>query len=187
MKIEQFATVAEPESADLLAAAWDFYQDVFAEVDALAANRHLMTYDEFVHVMADGRVQKWLAFHDDGHLIGMSTITNDLAAWPLISPAFFARRYPSQYERRAIWYIGLVGCNAEGTRAHAFRDLIARMQPQVEASGGIFVQDFCVYNVGVRRMPEATRAILRRINSTVEFGRIDAQEFWAGSFAPHAT
>jgi hypothetical protein len=184
MKIEELSTVAAPESADLLAESWRFYEDVFTEVNTLAANRHLMTFDEFEHVMADRRVQKWFAFRDDRRIIGMATITNELDAWPLVSPAYFARRYPMHYERGAIWYIGFVGCDIEGTRAHAFRDLIARMQPQVEASDGIFVQDFCVYNVGVRRLPDATRAVLRRINPTVEFDRIDAQEFWAGSFAP---
>lgn len=185
MKIEDLSTVAAPASAELLAEAWRFYEDVFTELNALAANRHLMTFDEFEYVMADSRVQKWFAFSDDGRIIGMSTITNDLSAWPLVSPAFFAKRYPNHYERQAIWYIGFVGCNLEGTRAHAFYDLIARMQPQVEASDGIFVQDFCTHNVAVRRLPDATRAVLQRINSTVAFSRIDAQEFWAGSFAPH--
>ena len=179
MKIEERSAV----TIDLLDEAWAFYEDVFTEVNTLAANRHLMTFDEFEQVMADRRVQKWFAFSDGGRVIGMSTITNVLSAWPLISPAYFAKHYPSQYERQAIWYIGLIGCNVEGTRAYAFRDLIARMYPQVEASDGIFVQDFCLYNVG-RRMPNATHAVLRRINRTVEFGRIDAQEYWAGSFAP---
>ena len=182
MKIEQLATV----DLDLRTAAWHFYQDVFVDVNTLAANRHMMTADEFDHVMADERVQKWVARNDAGDIIGMATITNDLDAWPLVSPAFFAKHYPEQYARRAVWYIGFVGCNAEGTRAHAFRDLIALMQPQVEASDGLFVQDFCTYNVGVRRLPDATRAILRRINPTVEFARIDAQEFWAGKFASRA-
>lgn len=179
MKIEQ-----QLDATALTAEAWRFYQDVFVEVNTLAANRHMMTPDEFGHVMADERVQKWVALNDEGRVIGMATITNHLDAWPLVSPAYFEKRFPEQYERRAIWYIGFVGCNPEGTRAHAFRDLIARMQPQVEASDGVFVQDFCTYNVGVRRLPDATRAILRRINPTLQFDRIDAQEFWAGSFAP---
>jgi hypothetical protein len=179
MNIENFS-----DGTDFLTEAWSFYEDVFADVNTLAANRHLMTYDEFEHVMADKRVQKWLALSDEGRIIGMATVTNHLESWPLVSPAYFAKHYPDQYARQAIWYIGFVGCNPEGTRAHAFRDLIARIQPQVEASNGVFVQDFCTYNVGVRRLPDATRAILRRINPTVEFGRIDAQEFWAGSFAP---
>lgn len=183
MKIEQLDTVSGPVADE----AWDFYQEVFAEVNTLAANRHMMTPDEFEHMLVDKRVQKWIAFNDDGHIIGMSTITNDLDSWPLVSPAFFEKTYPEQFRRQAIWYIGFVGCNPEGTRAHAFRDLIALMYPQVEASDGVFVQDFCTYNVGVRRLPDATRAILRRINRTVQFGRIDSQEFWAGSFAPSGT
>ncbi len=185
MKIEELSTIVAPASADRLMDAWSFYQEVFTDVNAMAANRHLMTLNEFERVMADARVQKWMALSDDGHIIGMATITNYLEAWPLVSPEFFARRYPRQYERRAIWYIGFVGCNADGTRGHAFRELITRMQPQVEESDGIFVQDFCVHNVG-RSLPAATRAILRRINPTVEFDRIDAQEFWAGSFGPHS-
>jgi len=183
MRIEQISTVEGAVAAE----AWRFYEEVFADVNTLAANRHLMTADEFAHVMTDVRVQKWFAFNDDDRIIGMATITNHLDSWPLVSPAYFEKQYPEQFARQAVWYIGFVGCNIEGTRAHAFRDLIARMQPQVEASNGVFVQDFCTYNVGVRRLPDATRAILRRINPTVQFGRIDAQEFWAGSFASSTT
>src|SRR3982750_2977952 len=138
MKIEERSAV----TVDLLDEAWAFYEDVFTEVNALAANRHLMTFDEFEQVMADRRVQKWFAFSDDGRIIGMSTITNVLSAWPLVSPAFFAERYPSHYERQAIWYIGFICCNVEGTRAYAFRDLIARVYPQGEASQRIFGQAF---------------------------------------------
>jgi hypothetical protein len=88
--------------------AWSLYVQLFTEVDELAAQRHLMTYDEFAEVYHDPRVLKFYEF-DRGSLIGMSVLTQHLDAWPLISPRFFARRWPAHYSRQAIWYVGFVG------------------------------------------------------------------------------
>ncbi len=158
--------------------AWQAYADAFREVNTLAVNRHLMTFDEFIHIAQDERVIKYLAY-EDGELAGMSCITNDLAAWDfLIAPEYFERNYPEKYARRAIWYIGFVF--SVGGVPHVFRDLLGEMYPQVLACDGMFVQDFCTYNVN-RGLPEATEHVASWLRGEkVQLDRIDEQAWYAG-------
>lgn len=158
---------------------WAFYRDTFAEINTLAAQRHLLYESEFHDLCADDRVAKFLA-HDKGILIGFSTITNNLRAWPLISPEYFERRYPDRYRRRAIWYIGIVGV-APGNPG-VFYDLIADMYPRVIHSDGMFVQDFCAFNVDTRRLPALTRRVVAALNPAAHLELADTQTFWVGDF-----
>lgn len=183
MKIVRHDNLAEL-LADDYHEAWLFYLRTFDRIDELAAQRHLMTQDEFDHVALDPRVQKYLAVSDGGRLVGMSTITNDLDAWPMVSPRYFAKHWPDRYERRAIWYIGFVGVSREGRREHAFRELITTMYPQVADSDGMTVMDYCAYNADVMNMPGVTIKLLQSINPTATGGRIDTQGFYAYEFAP---
>jgi hypothetical protein len=165
------------DDIDLLCSAYTAYADAFAEVNTLAVNRHLMTRAEFDKVALDERVSKYLAY-DGGELVGMSCITNDLAAWDfLIQPLYFARFYPELYKRRAIWYIGYV-FGVSGS--HAFVPLIGAMFPQVLESDGMFVQDFCTVNV-IKGLPQATAHVVSRLmGRRVDVDRIDEQAFYAG-------
>lgn len=171
-------------------AAWQSYRTAFEPINALAAQRHLMTYNEFETVMTDARVRKHFATVGGhlvadgtvigGQVVGMSVITNDLWAWPLISPAYFARRWPTHYRQNRIFYVGFVLAlpNAPIT---TFRDLIADMAQPVFACQGIAVMDFCTANVD-RKVPAATDRILHRLHPDTNGDRVDAQEFWAWRF-----
>lgn len=160
------------------ASAWEMYADAFADVDTLAAQRHLMYPDEFRSVMTDIRVRKYVALRGS-EMVGMSVMTNDLAAWPLVSPRYFARRWPEHYARRAIFYIGFICAVGNGL---LYRDLITAMYPPVIEADGIAVMDFCAHNIDTHRMPQRTHALLRRVNPAAQSGAIDAQTFWAVRF-----
>lgn len=155
--------------------AWDLYRRLFTDVDELAAQRHLMTYEEFAEVYHDPRVLKLYEFDDSGHLIGMSVLTQHLDAWPLISPRYFARHYPSHFHRQAIWYVGFVGVLPR--YPHVFRSLVERMYPPVIATNGVAVMDFCAYNLNVRRLPAITLRLLGSINSAASMEIADSQTF----------
>ena len=88
--------------------AWQLYGVAFSHLNALTVQRHLMYRSEFDDVMTDRRIEKWLAYSDDGVLLGLATYTNQLSAWPLISPEYFARRWPAHYADSRIWYCGFV-------------------------------------------------------------------------------
>src|SRR5688572_31979472 len=98
------------------------YVKLFTPINALAAQRHLMTPPEFYGVANDERISKYLAYAGD-ELVGMSTLLNDLTAWPLLSPEFFRRRFPDEYAAGEIWYVGFVCADLAGV----FRQLVTDM------------------------------------------------------------
>ncbi|HWS38883.1 MAG TPA: hypothetical protein VN408_39850, partial [Actinoplanes sp.] len=78
----------------LLEAAWNLYLEAFEDLNARAAQRHLMYRPEFNEVMQDTRIDKYLAMEADGTLSGIACYTNYLEAIPLIAPAYFERNWP---------------------------------------------------------------------------------------------
>lgn len=165
---------------DLIDDLWGMYETAFTGVNELAAQRHLMTGDEFRHVMYDYPVQKHVARDSTGRVVGQSVITNSLDAWPLISPAYFRKWWPDLYARQRIWYVGYV-CTAPDAPHHVFRDLIADMAGPVFEGEGMAVMDFCAWNEG-RRLPDATTRILNRLNPRTAHAHIDTQSFHAWRF-----
>lgn len=163
--------------------AWNLYSAMFADIDELAAQRHLMTLAEFASVYHHPDVLKFYA-HDDntGRLIGMSVMTRHLEAWPLISPRYFARRWPHHFSEQAIWYVGFVG--VQPRHIHGFHHLIAAMYPYVQATHGIAVMDFCSYNCATRRLPTITLKLLERLNPAARKEIADTQTFIAYQFDP---
>jgi hypothetical protein len=169
---------------DTGAEAWTLYEATFTGINELAAQRHLMTVDEFFAVARDKRIRKFIA-HDDAGMVGLSTITNDLAAWTLISPPYFRKNWPDHYEREAIWYIGIVGVHPGAASLHAFSALIKAMSPLVFESDGLAVMDFCAWNEDLRQMPRVTTSLLERlypVSSSVRGERVDAQSTWVYRF-----
>jgi hypothetical protein len=164
-------TATLPEVAE----AWTLYTDVFAEVNALAAQRHLMTAEEFTAVYHDPRILKFYVHDQAGDLAGMSVLTQDLDAWPLISPPFFARRWPQHYARKAIWYVGFVGVAPH--QLHGFRELVRNMYAHVSSNNGIAVMDFCTHNLTRRRLPAITLKLLAGINPAAGMQTADTQSF----------
>jgi hypothetical protein len=162
-------------------AAWDLYRTAFAEVNTLAAQSHLMTATEFWGVWDDENVQKWLATDDDGALIGLGVQTDDLNAWPLISPAYFERKWPQLYLERRIWYVGFV-CTRQEPAApiDTFAQIIRAMSAETRAAGGVSVMDYCTANVE-RGLPKAAGRLLGRAGK-VKMQAIDSQAFYAYDF-----
>jgi hypothetical protein len=141
--------------------AWALYHKRFAPVAKRAAQRHHMNRDEFDQVCADKRFFKFLAYDDDGQLVGLSTLTNDLDSmreW--ISVPFFARKWPDEYREGRIWYVGFVCCSARGSQNHAaFRDLLLAMNQVRDSNNGISFQDYCDSNGWLPRLTENLLAL----------------------------
>lgn len=160
--------------------AWDLYAALFTDIDTLAAQRHLMTYAEFADVYHNPDVLKFYCYDDRGQPIGMSVLTRELEAWPLISPRYFARHFPDFYYQKSIWYVGFVGVKPH--HLHGFRELVRLMYPYISRSDGIAVMDFCAFNTTIRRIPEVTLRLLSSINPAAGMQTVDAQTFIAYRF-----
>jgi hypothetical protein len=160
----------------------DLYIDAFAEIHTLAVQRHMMTGEEFVALCTDDRIEKWLARGDEGDLIGMGVQTADLDAWPLVSPAYFERKWPKLYADRTIWYVGFV-CTRQDPPAPiaTFAEIITAMSEPTRAAGGISVMDYCTVNVA-RGLPKGALRILRRSLAGTQMEAIDQQTFVAYDF-----
>jgi hypothetical protein len=167
-------------------AAWRLYQDAFAEINVLAAQRHMMTEGEFMDAWFDKRVQKWISVDDHNELIGLGVQTTDLTSWPLISPAYFALKWPELYTAHKIWYVGFV-CTRQDPPApiDTFGAVIRAMSAETRAAGGISVMDYCTANVN-RGLPKGALRLLSRAGE-VEMEPIDAQTFYAYDFSGTAS
>jgi hypothetical protein len=156
--------------------AWDLYETTFREVNALAVQRHLMYRAEFDDVMGDDRVRKYLALDNAGNLAGLATFTNDLYSMPLISPDYFARRWPAEFGDRTIWYCGFVGVHPDRQHSGVFAELVETMWR--DAAGGLICLDLCRENGEFRRMERVIPLMLHRLAGPGEATRMDTQTFW---------
>lgn len=165
----------------LMGHLWEMYAKAFEEINTLAVQSHMMTYEQFVDVMLDERIRKYVAT-DPAGVTGLSLLTNQLHAWPLIAPAYFERHWPQHYADESVWYVGFVAVAERNTDPTLFPKLIAQMYEPVRDSRGVAVMDFCSYNVAVKRLPAVTQAILRRLNPSAVGAPIDEQQFWLWEF-----
>jgi hypothetical protein len=168
--------------------AWEMYEETFREINALAVQRHLMFRQEFDAVMADKRVQKYLytPAGSPGELAGLSTFTRDLDSMPLISPAYFNRRWPDLYTDRRIFYCGFVGVAPHAQASVAFREMVEAMWRTAVAVDGIIVLDICDVNETVRSLDKVIPLMLKRLarpeGRAVIATRLDTQTYWEYEF-----
>ncbi len=162
--------------------AWTLYHEAFRDINALAVQRHLMYRHEFDDIMADERITKYTAVDDDGNMIGLSTYTNDLSAWTLISPEYFERRWPTHYAAQSIWYCGFVAVDRSAGHNTAFQDLVEAMYLTAAAVDGLIVLDFCRANDVDHHMSRVIRLMLHRLPGAVRTERLDEQAFWLYEF-----
>jgi hypothetical protein len=162
--------------------AWNLCRRSFAEINALAVQRHALTPDEFMIEWNNDRIEKWFARDDDGDVVGMGVQTTDLDAWPLISPVYFERKWPKLYAERKIWYVGFV-CTRQDPPApiSTFAEIITAMSEPTRQAGGISVMDYCTVNVG-RGLPKGALRILKRSREETTMEAIDQQTFVAYDF-----
>lgn len=166
-------------SGELLERAWDAYCDAFDELRTAAIQRHVMTRDEFDAVMADDRVQVFLARHGDGRIAGIATLANDLEAMPLVSPDFFRARWPEHYEAGRCWYVGLVGVRPTEQGGGAFQLIVGTVAATLGPRGGVLVLDVPQRNIDAVHVPRAVKRIADAVVDDVTLEMVDAQTYWA--------
>jgi hypothetical protein len=161
---------------------WSLYQDAFQTLRAEAVQRHLMFDTEFKELMADPRVTKYLVRDEvKNQPVALTTLTNDLDAVPLISPDYFAHKYPELFAQKQIWYNSFVAVAPEYQGSQAMSLLIERLCQDIDTVGGMFVLDICEHKsrrllaMGVERMAGRHLPGLQRT-------RLDAQVFWGYEF-----
>ncbi len=189
MRLWKFDVVDDADRAEV----WDVYRRCFADLRAKAVQRHLMHRAELDEVFADERVRK-LVVRDEpedaavggdlprGRVAAIATVTNHLDAVPLISPEFFAARWPELSARRLVWYVGFLAIHPDFRRTSASSILVAEICDAPAAAGGVVAVDICDYNESAIRLPVGLLRLGRAVSTHVELRRLDAQTYWAYEF-----
>lgn len=164
---------------ELLELAWDAYRDAFEELRSAAIQRHVMTRAEFDEVMSDDRVDVYLVRRADGAIAAVATLTNELTAMPLVSPDFFAARWPDHFDAGRCWYIGFVGVRPSEQGSGAFHLIVSTVAGRFGEGGGVLVLDVPQRNMEGFHVPRAVKRIADDVISDLAYEMVDAQGYWA--------
>ncbi|GAA4259740.1 hypothetical protein [Dactylosporangium darangshiense] len=173
-------------NGDALAEAWRLYALRMGVMADQAVQTHLLPYAVFADICMNSSIEKWriLDAADGGRCVALATFTNDLVAWPAVSPDYFRTRWPHAYAERCVWYCGFVVV-ADHAPQGTFVQLITGMYHQAAEHGGIIGLDFADANARLARVVDvvlARAARARDIDDTSPFGyrgqRSDGQHYW---------
>jgi hypothetical protein len=148
---------------------YKLYSETFGDLVTKAVARQLLREDEFMEEMSDERVDKFLAWDENGEAVAMCTLTRHLETVPWIEPAYFAHHFPEHTARDAVYYLGFILVSHRHRGGHLFFELVRRVTETVAARRGLCAYDICSYNNEVLGLAEATAALLQGL------GRFDVQ------------
>jgi hypothetical protein len=167
--------------AEYADAAWEFYQTTFGPLRTLAVQRHVFYRDEFDALLADERMVKYLA-RDGDAVVGLAAQTDDLRAAPILSPDYFAHRWPQMYAERRIFYTAFVGAQPGARGTGVFVNLLRALMRPITAVDGMVVVDISTHNEVELALPSAIGLILGRIAGQATPTRLDSQSYWLYEF-----
>jgi hypothetical protein len=167
---------------------WSFYDRAFEDLRTRAAQRHALNRGEFDAQMADSQVTKHIVYdaQSGGKPVGMSTLTNQLTSVPLISPEFYAARWPKLYADQQIWYVGFLAIDPDYHGTGVLAQMIGSMAAVIPPSGGVVAADICQFNEDSMLLPETFARLAGTFVRQPETHRLDAQVFWGYEFAAAA-
>jgi hypothetical protein len=164
----------------LLNEAWELYREAFEDLNEVTIQRHLDTEEEFRQIASDRRIQKYLSFADDGTLRGVSCYTPMLGvgATPLISTAYFARRYPEQFSRGRVYVCLFVAVHKQHRgRTGAFVEMVDAMYREAWDHKGVIVLDVCRFNIEAHHLDRGIIQVMHGIDPDVYSEDADAQHY----------
>jgi hypothetical protein len=160
----------------------EVYRQAFDPLRIRAAARQVLTREEFFAQLEDHRVDKYVAWEDSGEPVGIITLTRDLHTVPWISPEYFAARYPDQWSRNAIYYLGFA-CARSTTQTPPFLETAVRMAIEPLAmERAVIAYDICSYNSAVLGFSERIAEVFR-LNSAYHPEELDSQIYYGVNFA----
>lgn len=165
---------------------WPLYEEAFGPLRILAAARHVLTFDEFSAEIADPRIWKYVAFDEDGQMVGLTLLTDDLTTVPWISPEYFEHHYPEQYARRAVFYMGFSLVKPSMRHTRVFAAMLNPTALRVASTRGVCAYDVCGHNDRTFAFGAGIERLLHRL-AEVEVTAIDVQTYYAASFTGSVT
>lgn len=158
------------------------YRAAFAPLDTLSAARQSLTDDEFREEMRDPRVTKIVAFDADGDAGAMAFVATDLSIVPWISVPYYARRFPEQYARGAVYYVNAAVVRPDRQGSVWTRAVLEELYRYVAENRAVMAFDCCGYNVDTVGLVAATERVARAV-AHVEPVELDRQHYYAFDMA----
>ncbi|HSU36511.1 MAG TPA: hypothetical protein VLJ88_12710 [Propionibacteriaceae bacterium] len=167
---------------------FQLYLQAFEPLRTKAAARQVLTRDEFFEHLADPRVDKYVAWQSASEPVGITTLTKHLHALPWISAEYYAARYPEEWSRNAVYYLGFTLCQpgvAGGFQApdrpNFLETLIQIGIGPLIAERGVIAYDVCSHNNEALNLPDRIAAVLDR-HSDARAEVLDTQVYYGVSF-----
>lgn len=162
---------------ELMASFWPVYEESFGPLRVLAAARQVLTREEFTEELEDPRIWKYIAFDAEGGLAGLTTLTDDVASLPWISPEYYQHNYPDEWRRGTLFYGGISLVRPDMRRFPVFARMMTCLGHRVAAAQGVFAFDICRFNDQERSLAKATKRILNRV-ADFQFQAVDVQTYY---------
>ena len=158
------------------------YRRTFDPLRPRAAARQVLNQNEFFAQLEDSRIDKYVAWESDADPVGIVAVTRDLEAVPWVSPEYYAHRFPEQWARNAVYYLGFTLVRP-ATRRTSFLDTIVRLSVEpLVAEKAVIAYDVCSYNDDVLGFSERIAEVLRRISDSPP-QELDSQTYYGVNFA----
>ncbi len=158
-------TIGGKEAADggdiLAAEVWNVFTECFDTMYEVAIQDHTMPRAKFDAMMANPDIEKLVSLDDTGAVVGLTTVTTDLSAVPLINPRFYDR-WPHLKGR--IFYVPFIGVLPHAGAGPLMQVVDYVGHCAARAKGAVSF-DACLHNNNVlgftRRLVIAARLIAR--------------------------
>jgi hypothetical protein len=156
---------------------YDLYVDTFGELAIKAVARQVLHEDEFMEEMKDPRIEKYVAWDENGEAVAMCTLTNHLETVPWISPAYFAHHYPEHTARDAVYYLGFILVAHSHRRSRLFLEMIRRVSQTLVEKRAMCGYDICSYNNEVLGLSASLDTMLQSM-AHIDVAAVDTQTYY---------
>ncbi len=161
---------------------FSLYHHAFEPLKTQAAARQVLDRDEFMTQMKDERIDKYVAWEPDSAPVGLITLTRHLEAVPWISPEYLAVRYPEQWARKAIYYLGFLLARPSTRPARFLETIVSLCISPLVSERAVIAWDVCSHNDDVLNFSERISQVVQQ-SSDSHVEKLDTQVYYAVNFA----
>lgn len=170
-------TMAPAQTAEFYA----LYQLAFEPIRALSVARQVLTEAEFSEQMQHPRVAKYIAWNDSDEPVGLTTLSNDLTTTPWVNPDYFARHYPEQWSRRAVYYLGFTIAHPSQRHQRIVDAIVTVGMQEAMRNQAVIAYDVCSFNNERLQFTERVTQLLAGVPSA-RLELLDTQSYSCAVF-----
>jgi GNAT superfamily N-acetyltransferase len=109
-------------------------------------------------------------------------LTTDLSTED-VSEVFYAERFPEEYARGELFYLGFLLVRPDAQRGGVLVELMKALVAQMSDRGGVVAFDVCRFNDETFRFAQTCATLVRRMRPS-SIQTVDVQTYYAVSLPP---